>query len=82
MKSLYDKHKCGLLVPLLLLIAVDVLAFVHITDDIVLFAISIKTELFIFTFSLTMTYYYLYKNNANIRLCVMWFVSLFKGKKK
>lgn len=82
MKSLYDKHKCGLLVPLLLLIAVDVLAFVHITDDITLFVISTKTELFIYTFSLTMTYYYLYKNNANIRFYVMGFVSLFKGKKK
>ena len=82
MKSLYDKHKCCLLVPLLVLIAVDVLAFVHITDDIVIFAISTKTELLIFTFSLTITYYYLYKSNANIRFYVMWFVNLFKGKKK
>ena len=77
--SLYNKHKCGLIVPLILLIFIDVLAFEHITGDFVLFSVSAKTELLVFTVSLTMTYYYLYKQHYNIRAYLKWFKNLFKG---
>jgi hypothetical protein len=81
MKSLYHKHKCGSLVPLILLICIDVLAFEHITDDFVVFTASTTTELLVFTFSLTMTYYYLYKQHYNVRAYLKWFRNLFKGAK-
>lgn len=81
MKSLYHKHKCGSLVPLLLLIVIDIIAFEHITDDFVVVKVSTTTELLVFTVSLTMTYYYLYKQHYNVRAYLKWFKNLFKGGK-
>lgn len=81
MKTLYHKHKCGSLVPLLLLIIVDFIAFEQIIDTFALIDVSTQTELLIFIFSLTMTYYYLCKQHYNIRAYIKWFKHLFKGGK-
>lgn len=71
--SIYHKHKCGVLIPLFLLILVDILAFLLVTDDISVLVANIRTELLIFTFTLTLTYYYLFKNANNIRQYFNWF---------
>lgn len=81
MKKLYEKHKCHLLIPLALLIAIDILAFFHITDDIVYWRISTTNELLIFILSLTMTYYYIYKNVSNIRKYIRIITKFVRGKR-
>lgn len=81
MKTLYHKHKCGSLVPLLLLIIVDFIAFEQIIDTFALIDVSTQTEFLIFIFSLTMTYYYLCKQHYNIRAYWKWLKQLFKGGK-
>lgn len=78
---MYHKHKCGLLVPLLLLILIDFIAFEHIIDKFTFVDVSTQTELFVFVFSLTLTYYYLYKQHQNIRAYLKWLKQLFKGGK-
>lgn len=81
MISLYKAHKCGLLIPLLLLIGIDILAFIHITGDLVLYEMTTRTELLIFTISLTLTYYYICKNNLNINIYLKWLTNTIKGKR-
>lgn len=80
----YQKHKCDRfcsMSALICLILIDILAFFHITDDVVFFAVSTQTELFIFTVSLTLTYYYIYKQHYNVRAYIKLFTRLFKGVK-
>lgn len=79
--NFYRKHKCALLIPLLLLIVIDVIAFEHITDDIAMIAISTTMELWIFIVSLSLTYYYIYKHHQNIRAYYCYLKRLFKGGK-
>lgn len=62
-----QRHKCSVLIPLVFLIIVDVLAFAHITDDIVVLVVSTEVEGYIFVFCLTLTYYYMFKQKENIR---------------
>ena len=81
MKKLYQKHKCNVILPLLLLIMVDIIAFLHITEDVVFFVINTKIELFVFTISTAITYYYLSKHKQTIRQICNLIKNLFKGKK-
>lgn len=71
--SIYHRHKCGVLIPLFLLVLVDIFAFMLVTDDISVLVADIRTELLIFTFTLTLTYYYLFRNANNIRQYFKWF---------
>lgn len=70
--SIYKKHKCALLIPLVLLIVVDLVAFFHITNDIVVFVVSTTTELLVFTLTMGLTYYYIFKNWSNIVGYLRW----------
>lgn len=71
-KELYKKHKCSLMLPLVFLIIIDLIAFFHIADDIVVVDISTRTELIIFTITMLLTFYYISKQRQNIReyICV------------
>lgn len=79
--SIYKKHKCSLLLPLLLLIIVDIIAFFQITDDVVIFAISTTSELLIFILTMGLTYYYIFKNWSNIVGYLRWTKSKIRGDK-
>lgn len=79
--SIYKKYKCSLLLPLLLLIIVDVIAFFQITDDIVIFAFSTTSELLIFILTMGLTYYYIFKNWNNIVGYIRWTKSKIRGDK-
>mgnify|MGYP006986376820 FL=1 len=81
MKILYHKHKCSSLIPLLLLIIIDFIAFEHIVDVFSFVDLSTQNELFVFIFSLTLTYYYLCKHHSNIRAYYKWLKHKIKGEK-
>lgn len=79
--SIYKRHKCALLLPLVMLIVVDVIAFLHITDDIAVLAISTTTELLIFLLTTSLTHYYIFKNWCNIVGYLRWSRVKLRGKK-
>ena len=66
-RKLYKKHRCSLMLPLVLLVAIDVMAFEHIIDDIIVVNVSTRIELIIFTISMFLTFYYIFKQHQNIR---------------
>lgn len=81
MKVPYRKHKCGSLVPLLLLIVINIMAFEQIIGVFTFVNASKREEVLVFVFSLILTHYYLYKQHSNIRAYFKWLKNLFKGKK-
>lgn len=81
MKILYHEHKCSSLIPLLLLVLIDFVAFEQILDNLAFIDVSTQTELWVFICSLTLTYYYVCKQHSNIRAYWKWFKQLFKGAK-
>lgn len=64
-----SEWKCNMILPLLFLILIDLIAFFHIANDIIIIHLSTHTQLVIFTISLILTCYYINKRSCEIIDC-------------